>query len=154
VLLSLLFLSSFPRVCSVLLISLIFFLSIFQEFDVGLLEDCILIGVERTLQFTSRRMSLEVHYVKRARHFIHSLRKASTSHLLFAILLNFVLLQEAVIRPYDNTEHFESTGVDHLLLSAKLTIFRNMYHVVQDVMMNIPCEGNHGNQSNLGNQQN
>lgn len=53
------------------------------------------------------------------------------------------LLQETVTKLYDNIEHFESTGVDHLLLAAKLTIFRHMYHVVQEVVTNVPCEGNH-----------
>ena len=59
-------------------------------------------------------------------------------HLQYA----FIFLQETVIRLYDNTEHFESTGVDHLLLAAKLTIFRHMHHVVQEVVTNVPCEGN------------
>lgn len=64
--------------------------------------------------------------------------------------LTFVsFIKGNISKPYENTEHFESTGVDHLLLAAKLTMFRHMYHVVNDVMTTVPCEGNHDDLDNI-----
>ncbi|EDO49114.1 predicted protein [Nematostella vectensis] len=79
-----------------------------EDFDLHLLEDCVLYGVERTLHFTARRMNAG---------------------------------QETAVYPYENTEHFESTGVDHLLLAAKLTLFRHLASTVEEITSTVHSTG-------------